>query len=304
MKYDIVIIGAGPAGLSAAVYARRTGLSVAVLEQNIYGGQIVNTPEVENYPGLGKQTGAELAMALYNQAAEAGAQILLEGVTKVSLDQNPKVVLTAGGEYEAGAVIIANGVKRRHLGCPGEEELAGRGVSYCATCDGAFFRGKEVAIVGGGNTALEDALFLANNCSEVTLIHRRSEFRGSKVLADAVAARQNIRILYDSTVEEVCGTDKVEAIRVRSKTTGQEQLMPTAALFVAVGMLPDNSLFAGQLELNEAGYIVAGEDCCTSGDGVFAAGDTRTKELRQIVTAAADGAVAATAAARWLDTHY
>lgn len=303
MKYDIVIIGAGPAGLSAAVYARRAGLTVAVLEQNIYGGQIVNTPEVENYPGVGRQTGVELAMALYNQAAETGADIILEGVTEVHLGQDPKVVVTAGGEYEAGAVIIANGAKRRLLGCPGEDTFSGRGVSYCATCDGAFFRGKEVSIVGGGNTALEDALFLANNCSKVYLIHRRDQFRGSKILVDAVVAKQNIEILYDSTVEEVTGSDKVEAIRVRSKLSGEETQLPVSALFVAVGLAPENSLFEGQVQLSEAGYIAAGEDCCTSCDGVFVAGDTRTKELRQIVTAAADGAVAATAAARWLDTH-
>lgn len=303
MKYDVVIIGAGPAGLSAAVYARRAGLTVAVLEQNIYGGQIVNTPEVENYPGTGKTTGVELAMALYNQAAETGADIILEGVTEVRLQQNPKVVVTTGGEYQAGAVIIANGAKRRLLGCPGEDTFSGRGVSYCATCDGAFFRGKEVSIVGGGNTALEDALFLANNCSKVYLIHRRDQFRGSKILADAVVAKQNIEILYDSTVEEVTGSDKVEAVRVRNKLSGQETTLPVSALFVAVGLAPENSLFAGQVDLSEAGYIAAGEDCCTSCDGVFVAGDTRTKELRQIVTAAADGAVAATAAARWLDTH-
>jgi len=303
MKYDVVIIGAGPAGLSAAVYARRAGLTVAVLEQNIYGGQIVNTPEVENYPGTGKTTGVELAMALYNQAAETGADIILEGVTEVRLQQNPKVVVTTGGEYQAGAVIIANGAKRRLLGCPGEDTFSGRGVSYCATCDGAFFRGKEVSIVGGGNTALEDALFLANNCSKVYLIHRRDQFRGSKILADAVVAKQNIEILYDSTVEEVTGSDKVEAVRVRNKLSGQETTLPVSALFVAVGLVPENSLFAGQVDLSEAGYIAAGEDCCTSCDGVFVAGDTRTKELRQIVTAAADGAVAATAAARWLDTH-
>ncbi len=303
MKYDVVIIGAGPAGLSAAVYARRAGLTVAVLEQNIYGGQIVNTPEVENYPGVGKQTGVELAMALYNQAAETGADIILEGVTEVRLQQEPKVVVTTGGQYEAGAVIIANGAKRRLLGCPGEDTFSGRGVSYCATCDGAFFRGKEVSIVGGGNTALEDALFLANNCSKVYLIHRRDQFRGSKILADAVVAKPNIEILYDSIVEEVSGSNKVEAVRVRNKLSGEEKTLPVAALFVAVGLAPENSLFAGQVALSEAGYISAGEDCCTSCDGVFVAGDTRTKELRQIVTAAADGAVAATAAARWLDTH-
>jgi len=303
MKYDIVIIGGGPAGLSAAVYARRAGLTAAVLEQSIYGGQIVNTPEVENYPGVPRQSGVELAMALYNQANENGAEIILEGVTEARLTETPKALVTAGGEYLADAVIIANGARRRKLGCPGEEALAGHGVSYCATCDGAFFRGQEVAIVGGGNTALEDALYLANNCSKVTLIHRRDEFRGSRVLSDAVQTRRNIEILYNTTVEEIRGSEKVEDLIVRNKQSGATSVLPVAALFVAVGLEPDNALFDGQVQLDGAGYIMAGEDCKTSLEGVFVAGDTRTKELRQIVTAAADGAMAATAAARWLGTH-
>ena len=303
MKYDIVIIGGGPAGLSAAVYARRAGLTAAVLEQSIYGGQIVNTPEVENYPGVPRQSGVELAMALYNQANENGAEIILEGVTEARLTETPKALVTAGGEYLADAVIIANGARRRKLGCPGEEALAGHGVSYCATCDGAFFRGQEVAIVGGGNTALEDALYLANNCSKVTLIHRRDEFRGSRVLSDAVQTRRNIEILYNTIVEEIRGSEKVEDLIVRNKQSGATSVLPVAALFVAVGLEPDNALFDGQVQLDGAGYIMAGEDCKTSLEGVFVAGDTRTKELRQIVTAAADGAMAATAAARWLGTH-
>lgn len=301
--FDLIIIGAGPAGLSAALYARRAGLTVAVFEQSIYGGQVVNTPEVENYPGVGRQSGAQLAMALYTQAAEAGAEILLEEVTGVRLGESPKRIFTAAGEYAAGAVVVANGAKRRLLGCPGEERLAGRGVSYCATCDGAFFRGKTVAVVGGGNTALEDALYLANLCEKVWLIHRREQFRGSRVLVEAVRGRANIEIITPATVAEVLGTDRVEALRLRGAADGSETTLPVLALFVAVGLAPDNSLFNGQLELDEAGYIRAGEDTRTALGGVFAAGDTRTKALRQIVTAAADGAVAATEAARWLETH-
>ena len=300
MYYDIAVIGAGPAGLSAALYARRAGLSVAVLEGGIYGGQIANTPEVENYPGIAKISGVELCMALYNQAVAQGADILLEGLEKAELTGPVKRLFTSESEHQAGSVIIANGAKRRKLGCPGEEEFSGKGVSYCATCDGAFFRGMEVAIVGGGDTALEDALFLSNNCKKVFLIHRRDAFRGSKILADAVIARDNIEILYDSTLERIDGSTKVEGMTVKNKNTGATAEYPVAAVFIAVGLVPDNSLFAGQIDLDPVGYIIAGEDCKTNLEGVFAAGDTRTKILRQIVTAAADGAVSAFQAAGYL----
>ncbi len=291
--YDMIIMGGGPAGLTAALYAKRYGMSLLVLESAIYGGQVTSTPEVENYPGIKSIAGADFAFQLYDQVVNLGVEIRLEAVEQVDLTGPVKVIRTAKDTYEARTVILANGAKRRKLGCVGERELTGRGVSYCATCDGAFFKGKEVAIVGGGNTALEDALFLANNCTAVHLIHRRDTFRGNQILVDAVKARKNIIIHYDSVPEEIYGPTKVEGIVIRNVKNEQTQDIPVAGVFVAVGLEPDNKLLEGQVELDRAGYIVAGEDCHTSVPGVFAAGDTRTKVLRQIITAAADGAVAA-----------
>ncbi len=297
MVYDILILGGGPAGLTAALYAKRAGVSVLVLEKTIYGGQVINTPTVENYPGIASITGVDLAMALHDQVTGLGVEVRMEEPISCQLDTDPKVVTTSRGSYEAKTVILANGVKRRQLGCPGEERLAGRGVSYCATCDGAFFQGKVTAIVGGGNTALEDALFLANHCTTVHLIHRRDAFRGSAILAQAVEKRENIVLHYDTVVEEIQGENKVESLRLKNVQTGEETALAADGVFVAVGLMPDNEAFAGQVELDKAGYIVAGEDCRTSQPGVYAAGDTRTKAVRQIVTAAADGAVAALGAA-------
>ena len=228
MKCDILILGGGPAGLSAALYAKRAGLVPVVLERSIYGGQVTNTPEVENYPGILNITGVDLAMALYNQVTNLGVEIRLEEPVSYRLDADPKVVATPHETYEARAVIIANGAKRRTLGCPGEEVLSGKGVSYCATCDGAFFKGREVAIVGGGNTALEDALFLANNCSTVHLIHRRDQFRGSQILVDSVLARENIVVHYHAVVEEIYGNPRVEGIRLKNVLTGEASRLPVA----------------------------------------------------------------------------
>ena len=302
MKYDVLILGGGPAGLAAALYAKRAGVSVLVLERSIYGGQVTNTPTVENYPGILNISGVDLAMALYEQVTGLGIEVRLEEPVSYQLDAPAKAVATARGLYEAKAIIVANGVKRRTLGCPGEERLAGRGVSYCATCDGAFFQGVEVAIVGGGNTALEDALFLSNNCAAVHLIHRRDQFRGSSILAEAVKKRQNIHLHLNSVVEEITGEEKVAGARLRDVTTGEETRLELSGVFVAVGLAPDNAAFAGQLALDGAGYIQAGEDCRTNLAGVFAAGDTRTKEVRQIITAAADGAVAALGAANYVNS--
>ena len=301
MKCDILILGGGPAGLSAALYAKRAGLVPVVLERSIYGGQVTNTPEVENYPGILNITGVDLAMALYNQVTNLGVEIRLEEPVSYRLDADPKVVATPHETYEARAVIIANGAKRRTLGCPGEDGRTDQGGAYAATGDGAFFKGREVAIVGGGNTALEDALFLANNCSTVHLIHRRDQFRGSQILVDSVLARENIVIHYHSVVEEIYGNPRVEGIRLKNVLTGEASRLPVAGVFIAVGLAPDNQAFAGQVELDPAGYIKAGEDCRTNLPGVFAAGDTRTKEVRQIITAAADGAVAALGAANMIN---
>ncbi|HIT18384.1 MAG TPA: FAD-dependent oxidoreductase [Candidatus Fimivivens faecavium] len=300
---DILIIGAGPAGLSAAVYACRAGHSVVVLEENLVGGQIASSSEVENYPAVARISGADFAMNLYEQAAALGAKVEFEPVERAELAGPVKKLYTPDGVYEGRTVIIANGAKRRKLGAPGEEEFAGRGVSYCATCDGAFYRGKEVAIVGGGNTALEDALFLANNCKTVHLIHRRGEFRGNKILADAAVSRENIVIHYHSVVEKIEGEKQVGAVSILSGEAEKQPVrIPVSGVFIAVGTVPGNALFEGQLELDAAGYLVAGEDCLTKIPGVYVAGDTRTKQLRQLVTANADGAVAAVAASTYLAT--
>ncbi|MBO1679282.1 thioredoxin-disulfide reductase [Bittarella massiliensis (ex Durand et al. 2017)] len=299
-KTDIVIIGAGAAGMTAAVYAARGGNSAIVLEQNVHGGQIVNTGEVENYPAILSISGVEFAGNLYEQATSHGADIRYEKVTGFDFSGPVKVVETDEGRYECKAVILANGVVKRKLEVPGEEKFQGRGVSYCATCDGGFFRGKRTAVVGGGNTALEDALFLANLCQEVTLIHRRDEFRGDAHNVKAVLARENIRILYDTIPLEVLGDQQVTGLKVQNKKTGEEGELAVDGVFVAVGQIPQNELFRGAVEMDESGFVAAGEDTKTNIPGVFAAGDTRQKLVRQLVTAAADGAVAAVMAGSYI----
>lgn len=244
---DVIIIGAGCAGLTAAIYAQRAGLSTILLEENFYGGQIAISNEIENYPAIPSITGPELAQQIYAQAESLGAQIHFETVTQAELSANPKVVTTHTERYEAKAVIIANGVKRRKLGCPGEEAFTGRGVSYCATCDGAFFRGKDVAIVGGGNTALEDALYLANVCRTVYLVHRRDAFRGEKALADRVRQKENIKIQYDSAVSKIRGESAVSSVLLENTKTGAQQELPVSAVFVAIGLIPENEIFSRQL---------------------------------------------------------
>ena len=299
---DVLIIGAGPAGLTAAIYARRAGLSVTLLESNMYGGQILTTPEVENYPSIKKISGWELAENLYEQATALGAELIFEEVRGLEDLGDQKRVMTAGGSLEARTVIIANGAKRRKLEVPGEDSHLGMGVSYCATCDGAFFANKVAAVVGGGSTALEDALYLANLCNRVHLIHRREGFRGQQTLLDAVMAHDKIELHTNRVPTEVLGEGPVAAIRLRDTVTGDEETLPTDAVFVAIGLSPDNAIFAPLIELDENGYILAAEDCHTNIPGIYAAGDTRRKSLRQIVTAASDGAIAATEASAYLQT--
>lgn len=299
--YDMIIIGSGPAGLAAAIYGQRAKLSVLVLEkQPLSGGQIINTYDVDNYPGLPGISGFELAMKLKEHAEGLGAQIVSEEVVSVDLSGERKKIITKEGEYESRTVIIASGATHRKLLVPGEETLTGKGVSYCATCDGAFFRGKEVAVIGGGDVALEDALFLARACSKVYLIHRRDEFRGAKSLQEKVKNTENIEIIWDTIVEEVTGEEQVTGVSLYNKKKEEHYGLSVQGMFVAVGIQPNSELFQGQLEMDEAGYIKAGEDCSSSLSGVFAAGDVRTKQLRQIVTAAADGANAVTSVERYL----
>ena len=297
---DVLIIGAGPAGLTAAMYVCRAGWTATVLDKGFYGGQMAITPEVENYPGVLRTTGPDLSQNMYEQAVGFGAQILFEEVQKVSFKSKRKAVMTSKARYEGRTVIVANGAKRRRLGCPGEEAFTGRGVSYCATCDGAFFKNQEVVLVGGGNTALEDSLYLAKICSGVTLVHRRGSFRGEKRLAQAVLEHPRIRVLYHTTVVKIQGDDTVNMVLIRDDKTGETVPVTASAVFIAIGYEPDNGLFSPSVALDKAGYILAGEDCRTNIEGVFAAGDCRAKPLRQIVTATADGAIAAFQAGAFL----
>ena len=298
--YDGLVIGAGPAGLTAAIYARRYGHTVAVLERLIYGGQVANTPDVENYPAIARITGADFATNLYTQAVDLGAQVLFEEVLSATLEGEVKSATTSSGTHRGRTLIIANGAQRRKLGCPGEERFAGRGVSYCATCDGAFYRDQEVAIVGGGNTALEDAIYLAGLCSKVYLVHRRDAFRGNDILVKAVQSRENIQICWNAVPAAITGDKAVTGCRLRDTVTGEERELAVSAVFVAIGLVPDNAIWGDAVQLDPSGYIQAGEDCRTNLPGVFVAGDTRTKPLRQLVTAAADGAVAAFEAGNYL----
>lgn len=312
---DVIIIGAGTAGLTAAIYALRAGKSVLVLEQGMYGGQIVNTPKVENYPGIEQISGYEFASGLFKQAEKLKMEYRGEKVTAVRIageraeeageegsvpaaGNMVKTVETAAGNYQAKAVILATGAKNRPLGIEGEAEYAGRGISYCATCDGMFFRGKRVAVVGGGNTALEDAAFLSNYCEKVYLIHRRDTFRGEEKLVEELRARENVEFLLNRTVRAIQGDAALQAVMLYDKIGGGESRLEVSGLFVAIGQMPETEVFAGLIERDENGYIVAGEDCRTNVEGIFAAGDCRSKTVRQLTTAAADGAVAALSAAQ------
>ena len=297
--YDIVIIGAGPAGLTAAIYARRAAKSVLVLEAKSYGGQIINTPDIENYPAAMHISGVEFAQRLYEQAKELGAQIVFEKAVALKSDGAEKTVVTNKNAYPCRAVILATGSENRRLGLADEERLVGRGVSYCATCDGSFFRKKTVAVVGGGNTALEDALYLSELCEKVYLIHRRDAFRGAEATAERLQARDNVEFVLNSQVTRLLSEKRLTGIEVTNKD-GEVRTLGVSGLFVAVGRIPENGEFADLISLDESGYILAGEDCRTNIPGVFAAGDNRTKALRQLVTAASDGAIAATAAVQYI----
>ncbi len=289
--YDLVIIGSGPAGLSAAVYAKRACLSVLVIEKEAFaGGQMVYTEEVDNYLGLNAKSGFELAESFKQHALDLDVSFAEGAVEKiVPKDGKWSLHMESGEDIETKTVLLATGATHRKLGVPGEETFAGVGVSYCATCDGAFFQGKSVAVVGGGDVALEDALYLANICEYVYLIHRRNELRGTKALQNQVFANEKITFLGESEVTEITGDKKVSGISVHNKVTDETKELSVAGVFIAVGMEPQSDLYAPLLSL-EHGYVPAGEDCATEKDGLYVAGDVRTKRLRQIVTAVADGA--------------
>ena len=299
--YDIIIIGSGPAGLSAAIYAQRACLDTIVIEKNgISGGQVLNTWEVDNYPGFPGVTGFELSRQFREHANTLGARVVQDEVVQVELSGNVKKVVCEEETYEARCVILASGAHHRTLEVPGEEELRGAGVSYCATCDGAFFRGRTVAVVGGGDAALEDAIFLARMCEKVYIVHRRDKLRGAKRLQERLQALENIEFVWNSETVAIEGNAQVEALRLRQTKTGEERRLDVDGVFIAVGIAPESELYAGQLELDEQGYIRADESGQTSVPGVFAAGDVRTKALRQILTAASDGANCVASAERYL----
>ena len=301
--HDIIIIGAGPAGITAAIYALRAGVSVTIFDRNLNGGHAPIPAQLENYPAKKARTGAMFAHQLNQQAIDLNANILFEEVISVDFSDAFQTITTNKNTYTAKTVIVATGVKRRELNCEGEKQFAGKGVSYCATCDGAFFRNKNVVVVGGGNTALEDALFLSNQCRNVTLIHRRDTFRAEKHLVDAVLSRYNITILYDSNVKSIKGNHVVNAIDVYHTKQNQTTTIETDGVFIAIGYEPDNEMVSHYLNVNTEGYIVSDEYCHTNIEGVFVAGDTRTKHLRQIITACADGAVAGVSAVSYISTH-
>ncbi len=300
---DIIIIGAGTAGLSAAIYAQRAGKSAVLIEESAYGGQIINTPDIENYPGIGHISGFEFAQGLYEQATNLGA--VVEFTKALSVTENGGIISveTSDKTFEAKALIIATGAKNRPLGLDKEQKLIGSGVSYCATCDGAFFKGKDVAVMGGGNTALEDAQFLSGYCNKVYLIHRRDAFRGDKKNVDLLNQKENIEFVLNSTIEEILGEDSVAGVKVKNKVDGSTRDLEVSGLFVAIGQMPDNEIFRDFVDIDDKGYVIAGEDCKTRTPGFFVAGDCRTKTVRQLTTAASDGAVAALAACAYIDEN-
>jgi len=290
---DIIIVGAGTAGLSAAIYGARAGKKVLVIEARLFGGQIVNATDVENYPGIKNISGVDLATGLYEQAIEHGAEIILENVVSIKSNEDIKKVITEDGEYQCKSIILATGAKNRPLGIENEKEFIGKGVSYCATCDGAFYKNKVVAVVGGGNTALEDAMFLSEYVNKVYLIHRRDSFRGEEHIYNQLKNKENVEIILNSNVVALKGDGKLEAIDIKNAITNEERTLQLDGIFIAIGQMPDNEAFKDLVQLDDKGYIIAGEDCCTNIPGIFAAGDCRTKSVRQLATAAADGAVAA-----------
>ncbi len=301
--YDIIIVGAGPAGLTAAIYACRAAKKVLVLEAKSYGGQIINTLDIENYPVAPHITGFDLATKMYNQAKDLGSKIVFEKVININDNGNSKEVVTNKNTYSAKAVILATGSENRKLGLENEDELVGKGISYCATCDGAFYKNKKVAVVGGGNTALEDALYLTDIAEFVYLIHRRDDFRADETIVKNIKGKNNIEFVYNSNITKLIANDKLESIEV-TDNDGNIRNIKVDGLFIAIGRIPENQNFAKLINLDKNGYVIASEDCNTNVAGIFVAGDDRVKEVRQLVTATSDGAIAATNAVKYINNNY
>ena len=298
--YDIIIIGAGPAGMTAAIYGKRAAKNVLVIEAIAYGGQIINTLEIDNYPVAPHISGFDFSTKLYNQAQEMGAEFIFDKVINIKDNTSFKEVITPNNSYKTKTVIIATGAESRKLGLDNEKELIGKGVSYCATCDGNFYRGKDVAVVGGGNTAIEDALYLADLANKVYLIHRKDKLKVESIDADKLKTKENVEIIYNATVNKLIAKEKLEKIEII--INGKElKEIEVAGIFIAIGRVPENENFKKLIKTDEFGYIEAGEDCHTNIPGIYAAGDNRKKELRQLVTATSDGAIAATEAIKYLN---
>lgn len=298
--YDVIIIGAGTAGLSSAIYVLRSGKNVLLLEKSYYGGQIVNATDIENYPAIKKISGYDFATALYEQALSLGADIEYENAISIENGIYEKTVFTEKNSYKCRSIIIATGLQKRRLNIENEEKFTGKGVSYCAVCDGAFYKDKPVAVAGGGNTALEDALLLSEYCSKVYIIHRRKEFKGEKILAEKLTKRENISYMLNCTLTALNGSEKLESISVISNDSKIPNDITVSGLFVAIGQVPENKAFSDIVELDEYGYIIS-DDCCTCAEGIFTAGDCRKKDIKQLATAVADGAVAGIKACEYIN---
>lgn len=296
--YDIIIIGAGPSGLTSAIYGRRANKKILVLEALSYGGQIINTLKIENYPAAPSISGFDFATTLYNQVKDLGAEIKFEKVIEIK-DGLEKEVITTKNKYKSKTVILATGCENRKLGIDREEELTGKGVSYCATCDGAFYKNKNVAVVGGGNTALEDALYLCDLANQVYLIHRRDEFRGEEALVEELKKKDNIEFIYNSNVIKLNGEDKLSSIDITNNDGVRK--IEVSGLFIAIGKIPENENFRKLINLDDSGYIIASENCHTNIDGIFVSGDARRKDVRQLVTATSDGAISAMEAIKYIN---
>ncbi len=300
--YDIIIIGAGPAGLTAALYALRADKTVLVLEKGTFGGQITYSPQIENYPGFATMSGNEFADKLVDQVLSQGADIEMETVTEIRDNGATKTVVTEDGEHEAKAVIIATGVKHRQTGLAKENELVGEGISYCAVCDGAFFKGQTVAVLGGGNSALQEAVLLSEGCKKVYVIQNLDFFTGEARLVEKLKEKDNVEFIMGTVITELKGDTTLNGLKLKKEADGSESDLEVDGLFVAIGLIPNNKAFADIAGLDEWGYIDSDESCVTKTAGVFVAGDCRKKQIRQITTAAADGSVAALAACRYIDS--
>ncbi len=301
MVYDIVIVGAGPAGLTAAIYGRRAGKSVLILEKETFGGQITHSPKVENYPGFRMLSGMELGDKLVSQAMDLGAELEMDTAVGLRVDGDVRTVIGEAGEYTGRAIIVAAGSHHRTLGLAGEDKLVGHGISYCAICDGAFHAGEDIAIVGGGNSALQEAVMLSEIAKSVTVVQNLAFLTGEGRLQEEIAARSNVKVICSHLVTGLLGEDHLTGVKIQNAESGEERVLDVTALFVAIGQVPENEPFASLCELDERGYVASGEDCLTATPGVFVAGDCRKKAIRQVTTATADGAVAALAACRYLD---